>query len=152
MSGMTRADLIYSENVYLIIQIQPSDGSNIHSQTWPSLSWLCSRVYKINFSQCNDILDIINLFSTFYWLICVFTWMVSNWFERERRMFCWALISLQCHLMGDLSSYLFIHPRNHENGAATCSPSGETLDLPREPLKFPTDKNEIHKFIYCLIF
>jgi len=27
---------------------------------------------------------------------------------------------------------LFIHPRNHENGAATCSPSGETLDLARE--------------------
>ena len=49
MSGMARADLIYSENVYLIIQIQPFDGSNIHKQngnkirkrqiqTWPSLS------------------------------------------------------------------------------------------------------------------
>ena len=32
MSGMARADLIYSENVYLIIQIQPSDGSNMHSK------------------------------------------------------------------------------------------------------------------------
>ena len=30
MSEMARADLIYSENVYFIIQIQPSDGSNIH--------------------------------------------------------------------------------------------------------------------------
>ena len=46
---MARADLIYSENVYFIIQIQPFDGSNIHKQngnkirkrqiqTWPSLS------------------------------------------------------------------------------------------------------------------
>jgi len=30
MSGMAMVDLIYSENVYLIIQIHPSDGSNIH--------------------------------------------------------------------------------------------------------------------------
>jgi len=32
MSEMARADLIYSENVYFIIQIQPSDGSNIHEK------------------------------------------------------------------------------------------------------------------------
>jgi len=30
MSEMAMADLIYSENVYFIIQIQSSDGSNIY--------------------------------------------------------------------------------------------------------------------------
>ena len=33
-----------------------------------------------------------------------------------------------------ISGCLFIHPRNHENGAATCSPSGETLYLARDKL------------------
>ena len=35
-------------------------------------------------------------------------------------------------LQATISGCLFIQPENRENGAATCSPSGETLDLARE--------------------
>jgi len=49
---------------------------------------------------------------------------------------------------------LFIHNGNCQNGAATCSPSGEILDLARELLDFKTVKlfsdNNL-KFIVGLI-
>ena len=44
---MARADLIYSENVYFIIQIQPSDGSNIHGKMLPKTKMAKSMAFAV---------------------------------------------------------------------------------------------------------
>jgi len=60
---------------------------------------------------------------------CVLAGTVSN---RKTRSFAVVLFPRIARLWVNISGCLFVQPGYCENGAATCSPNGETFDLDRE--------------------